>query len=154
MNSVHNSILRERPPTAIDCVSMILIDKPGLKNVYKANCTDSVCFSSYLAVHIKCCVYLHGSGMDPKNLKAAKPHTLLWEVQMGLVRLLPETHTPRSLKLHKPQRKTENTECGTSSRKLSQGVARTSGKIRAWQKAQIVFWCWPAARREIVPGTR
>lgn len=59
------------PYTAIACVSIILIDKPRLRNVYKANYTDSACFSSYLTVHIKGCVYLYGSGMDPKNLKAA-----------------------------------------------------------------------------------
>ena len=59
------------PYTAIACVSIILIDKPRLRNVYKANYTDSACFSSYLTVHIKGCVYLHGSGMDPKNLKSA-----------------------------------------------------------------------------------
>lgn len=50
---------------------------------------------------------------------------------MGLERLLLETYTPRSLKPHKPQRKTENMECATSSRKLSKAMARTSGKIRA-----------------------
>lgn len=131
MNRVHNTILRKRPPTAIDCVSVILIDKPRLKNVYEANCTDSVCFSSYLTVHIKCYVCLHGRGMDPKNLKAERPHRSLGEVQMGLVRLLPGTPTPSSLKPHKPQREPENTECGTSSRKLSKAMARTSGKIRA-----------------------
>ena len=59
------------PPTATAYVSIILTDKPRLRKVYKANYTDSACFSSYLTVHIKCCVYLHGSGMDPKNLGAA-----------------------------------------------------------------------------------
>lgn len=103
----------KRPPTAMGCLSLILTDKPRLRNIYKTNCPDSVCFSRSLTVHIKYCVYLHGSIMGPKNLKAVKLHVLLWEIQMRLVRLFPETCTPRSLKPHKPQRKPENTECGT-----------------------------------------
>lgn len=53
-------------------MSIIFIDKLRLRNIYKVSCIDLICFFSYLIVYIKCWVYLYGSGMDLKNLKAAK----------------------------------------------------------------------------------
>lgn len=71
MNRVHNTILQKRPPTAIDCVSIILIDKPRLKNVYKANCTDLVCFSSYLTF-TSSAMFISWKWNGPKELESSE----------------------------------------------------------------------------------